>query len=334
MKLSLALLAVLVASTSATPVRLITTTSDLELTPEDVSVYPPEALADAISPPDITSNPTPVATAEAHAEKKPCHGASPLTSLLSRLGLTMPASRVIEISAGPSSHPHPHRARPHGHDGHSQTNRESLFEAWRQHLADHVPSLSTSRILPLMGDESIEEGRHLDRTPEIKWWRPAGEGKWEVKDGQGEWRVPRRGEKPPRTGREKDRKHGLRRQGNVLFRLHRALKHLTHAESIALALVTGAGIGSILHFILMIVILTVRRLRSSPEDRLSRRAARRAARKARKDARKAAKHGALYLAGEEHVPGQVEKVVVHDEELPVYDEGEDAHLVCEKYEAA
>lgn len=63
--------------------------------------------------------------------------------------------------------------------------------------------------------------------------------------------------------------------------------HLSPAEAIALAFVLGAGIGSILHLVFMLFLLSIRRIRggrlSREQSREQRRQARRERRAARRD---------------------------------------------------
>lgn len=79
-----------------------------------------------------------------------------------------------------------------------------------------------------------------------------------------------------------------------------------------MAFVLGAGIGSILHFIFMIFILTIRLFRCNRTTWAERRAGRKARRAARRAVRR---EGRVRLEGEEA------------EVLPSYAEGETAKLV-------
>lgn len=97
--------------------------------------------------------------------------------------------------------------------------------------------------------------------------------------------------------------------------------HLSPPEAITLAFVLGAGIGSIMHLIFMIFLISIRRLRGHAEchgsmSREARRAARRERREARKAAKAAKREGRLRLEGAEQ-----------DEVLPSYAEGETERLV-------
>ncbi|ORX35115.1 hypothetical protein BD324DRAFT_633930 [Kockovaella imperatae] len=104
-------------------------------------------------------------------------------------------------------------------------------------------------------------------------------------------------------------------------RLNHALKSLKPAESLSLAFVLGAGIGSLLHLFFMVLLLTIRRLRGgSCAERKAARRERRAAKAERRAARKAAKAagkkgGVRLESGDE------------DEVLPAYGEEEHERLV-------
>ncbi|WVQ94158.1 hypothetical protein IAU59_001236 [Kwoniella sp. CBS 9459] len=312
----------------------------------------------------------------------------PLGALLSRLGFSGRPAISMDTDTGMD---------------HPPAVRSSVMKHWKEHVEsmishhhldshqahqdeDHdgakvLPFLEGGhvRLMPLVALDEDEHGNghkhwmkgngHLgDRTPEIKWWRAIGRGRWLVKDNAGEWREPRIDEMPPRRGRgsgehhdhhhhhayeggmamtkegedaeglEHKHRHGHVHHGHhghrhrmaksVAGRLHRALKNLRPAESIAMAFIIGAGLGSILHFVFMLFLLSIRRFRSgagSPsrsrialrgaegedltweEARRARKIARKEARKARKAERKAQR-----------------------ELLPAYEEGEGARLVVEE----
>ena len=96
-------------------------------------------------------------------------------------------------------------------------------------------------------------------------------------------------------------------------RLERALSSLTPTEATIFAFVIGAGIGSILHLIFMLFLITTRRMRGL---KCKSRQERREARRARREARAASKsEGALKMVGGE---GEV---------LPAYGEDEGGKLV-------
>lgn len=98
--------------------------------------------------------------------------------------------------------------------------------------------------------------------------------------------------------------------------------HLSPPEAITLAFVLGAGIGSIMHLVFMIFLISLRRIRGhagcrrSSASREERRAARKERREARKAAKAAKKEGRVRLEGEEQ-----------EEVLPSYAEGETDRLV-------
>ncbi len=81
-----------------------------------------------------------------------------------------------------------------------------------------------------------------------------------------------------------------------------------------MAFVLGAGLGSILHFIFMIFLISIRYFRCEGNTRAERRAARNAKRAARRE-------GRVKLEGEEGVEIATEEV------LPGYEEGESPKLV-------
>ncbi|OCF34882.1 hypothetical protein I317_05130 [Kwoniella heveanensis CBS 569] len=322
----------------------------------------------------------------------PCHGSKagkgdsapgPLGALLSRLGLSSRPAFSMDMDLD-----------------HPSAVRSSVIKHWKEHVdsmmshhhldtyrstknegsdsdggAKLLPFLEGGhvRLMPLVALDEEHWGHWMkgtgsrpglplgDRTPEIKWWRAIGRGRWLVKDNAGEWREPRIDEMPPRSGRaghhhdhahkgamklaegEEGPVHGhehhahghrhghhghrYRMAKSVAGRLHRALKNLKPAESIAMAFIIGAGLGSILHFIFMLFLLSVRSFRCGArrsrialrddhegmtweEARRARKMARKEARKARKAERKAQKHGQA-----------------HGELLPAYEEGEGARLV-------
>lgn len=102
-------------------------------------------------------------------------------------------------------------------------------------------------------------------------------------------------------------------------RLHRAMLHLSPAEAITLAFVLGAGIGSIMHLIFMLFLISIRRIRGGG-CRSVRSEARRAARRERRQARKAAK--AAKRVGEVRLEGEE-----NEEVLPSYEDNEGDRLV-------
>ncbi|KAK8844758.1 hypothetical protein IAR55_006608 [Kwoniella newhampshirensis] len=283
MKFSLALLATLAVSTSATPIpiRIITITSpDTFLPSEEVVASLPHPHSDDRP---LPHRPPIVPTNQEAGPSRPCHG-GPLGSLLSRLGLSA-SSPVIDSSFAEK--------------GKDESDRSlNILEKWRSMVHDAedtiVPILEGGivKIIPSYTTVTNEDGestpvnvhksKNGDKTPEIKWWRPVrgGRGGWEVKDGQGEWRKPRRGEHPPRrsdrpqvevqsTEQHHHHHHGYSHTHGHSFdgpeatvvRFHRALNHLTRVESTALALVIGVGLGSIVHLLFMVCLLSFRRMR-------------------------------------------------------------------------
>jgi hypothetical protein len=85
-------------------------------------------------------------------------------------------------------------------------------------------------------------------------------------------------------------------------RLHNALSHLNSYESLAMAFVLGAGLGSILHFFFMLFIISIRTIRYRRHTtREQRREARRTRRAARREGRVRLSEEELpeYVAAEE-----------------------------------
>ncbi|WVQ72248.1 hypothetical protein IAR50_001797 [Cryptococcus sp. DSM 104548] len=350
MKLQLAVIAALVASVSAEPIRLITWTENQAVDtkfdiaqPEEVSPWSEVAV----------DQEAPIAPM---VGGKPCHGQSfksgPLSSLLSRLGLSSISYSAISNTENDEQVDQAIPKQPIGLDA----QRESLLATLRSRLPGHIPFLEGGvRIpTPYSGVEPAEwKPAENDRTPEIKWWRPAKNGRWEVKEGAGEWRVASKGERPPKFSgmgvpAEKAKHGGSRKgwkhhhhKGFSLARLHKALKHLSAVESTALAFVIGAGIGSLLHLFFISLVLFSRqfgfclgprfdkfgrRCSHKSEEKRARRAAKKAERKARKEKRKAGKiEGTLRLEGEDRL-GEAE-------ELPAYHDNEQAPLLDEKVDS-
>lgn len=108
------------------------------------------------------------------------------------------------------------------------------------------------------------------------------------------------------------------------------MRNLCPTEALALAFVLGAGLGSIIHFCFMVLLLTVRRFRCrgmTREERRARRHARREERRLRKEERRAAREGRLRLEGEDSI---VRDDKAQGEVLPPYEEGEAVTLVPDK----
>ncbi|WWD22688.1 hypothetical protein CI109_107181 [Kwoniella shandongensis] len=275
MKLSLALLATLAVSTSATPIRIITITplSDAFLPSDEIVASLPHSHFDDY--PSVQQVQVQPQTSEAgSSEARPCHGSrNGLSSILSRIGF--PSSSSSSSAS-------------------EESDRGSLFDIWRSlfHEAEErVAPILESGIVKISSYHTDNENgvstiSKSDKTPEIKWWRPAtgegsGKGRWEVKDGRGEWRKPRKGEQPPRRGgaqtlvhtqaqaqaQDQERpphhhhNHPRPSSERAIVRFHRALNHLTAIEGTALALVIGIGLGSIVHVVFMLLLLSFRRIR-------------------------------------------------------------------------
>ncbi len=120
-------------------------------------------------------------------------------------------------------------------------------------------------------------------------------------------------------GRYVTSSYSCRLPSDSLTRLHRALLDLTPAEFITMAFVLGTGIGSILHFIFMICLISIRYFRCDGKTRAERRAACKARRATRREERNVKREGRVRLDGEEG--GEVV-----GEELPSYEDGEGVKL--------
>ncbi|WVW81271.1 hypothetical protein I302_103262 [Kwoniella bestiolae CBS 10118] len=269
---SIALLAALAASASATPLRVITLTSDSLPPLDEIKTLPIEA-------------------------HKPCHGHGhakpdgPLGSLLSKLGFGRPNNHKFE------------------------EKMENIHDSLMDHFKEHMHEVE-SKVIPFLEggsvrlhplEDQLEESELTLPSPpsgdELKIWRYLEDDKWLIKSGtNGEWRVPNEEERPPRVvvhhaneiednseGEHHHHGHGHGRgkwmAKTMTGRLHRALKNLKPLESICLAFVIGAGLGSIIHFFFMLFLLSFRYLRAgcpSREERRARRAARHQARRERR----------------------------------------------------
>ena len=95
--------------------------------------------------------------------------------------------------------------------------------------------------------------------------------------------------------------------------------HLSPPEAITLAFVLGAGIGSIMHLVFMLFLISIRRLRGVRRSRGCE--ARRAERRQRKEARRAAKREGRLRLTDDNSTQQGQEV------LPSYAEGEADRLV-------
>jgi hypothetical protein len=102
-------------------------------------------------------------------------------------------------------------------------------------------------------------------------------------------------------------------EGPLTPSLQRAISSLTPTEATIFAFVIGAGIGSILHLIFMLILISIRRMRGL---KCKSREESREARRARRAARAASKSG-----------GAVKLVGGAGEVLPAYGEGEADRLV-------
>ncbi|WVR09716.1 hypothetical protein IAU60_006792 [Kwoniella sp. DSM 27419] len=344
MKVAFALLAVLAAQATADPL-LITWHDETPASSLDEAAF--EALPIALEP---------VPGPGHHGEHMPCSGGSGpsrLGALLHKLGLVSTTDNMRD-SVDEVVHDSPSAVR------------SSSLSHWREHVKAlmhqaqdrMIPLLEGGgiKLLPLqpLDHQPIEPDSPFDRlmrgtddrTPEIKWWRAVGRGRWLVNEGAGEWREPRPDEVAPRRGRPTVRvesaelamtapesPHSHMRDGarhhkiakTAAGRLHRALKNLKPHESFVVAWIIGAGLGSIIHCLFMVCLLVFRRFTkrtgtctSIRQDKKARRAARKAERKAKRAERKTRACGAIRLAGEDLFPGQ--------EALPAYTDEPGAKL--------
>ncbi|KIR50780.1 hypothetical protein I315_06722 [Cryptococcus gattii Ru294] len=370
MKISIPLIAALAASANASPVRLIVA-SEPDAKSFDVGINNPETEFPRLS---AEKSPLDQLHSGMVAEKKPCHGALSTfwsymgwnemsSSTTSTLGRHKGKGRFMKDQPG-HKHKHKHHAKLI-----DEQQRHGLLDSLRSYFPSYTPYLlggaaassstpSEHRIpsehyIPYMTSEELNTVFYIDRTPQIKWWRPATglRGKWEVKEGMGEWRAAKKGERPPSRGRKREK---------FFHRLRRSLDNLTFLESLAIALVIGIGLGSIAHLIMILFILSCRRLGlasfSGPRfgfgfrfpqcSREQMRTSEEAEPKEEKETQKAATEASdrqmIEKKEEEQSRGQAEiklperdEVIpggprFEDECLPEYEEGEDAPFFKEK----
>lgn len=98
------------------------------------------------------------------------------------------------------------------------------------------------------------------------------------------------------------------------------MRNLRPAESLALAFVLGAGLGSILHMVFMLTLLLSRRIKCGRLTKEERQARRQARRQRRAD-KKAAKKGGVRLEGDDEAICVLRAPEV-EEGLPRYEDGE------------
>lgn len=370
MKISIPLIAALAASANASPLRLIVA-SEPDAKSFDVGMNNPE-----IEFPRLPAEKSPLDQLHSDmvAEKKPCHGA--LSTFWSYMGWNRMSSSTTSTlgrhkGKGRFMKDQPGHKHKHKHHGKliDEQQRHGLLDSLRSYFPGYTPYLlggaaassstpsehhiPSEHYIPYMTSEELNTVFYIDRTPEIKWWRPATglRGKWEVKEGMGEWRAAKKGERPPSRGRKREK---------FFHRLRRSLDNLTFLESLAIALVIGIGLGSIAHLVMMLFILSCRRLGlaifSGPRfgfgfrfpqcSREQMRTGEEAERKEEKETQKATTEASdrqmIEKEEEEQSRGQAEiklperdEVIAggprfEDECLPEYEEGEDAPFFKEK----
>lgn len=162
------------------------------------------------------------------AEKKPCHGA--LSTFWSYMGWNRMSSSTTSTlgrhkGKGRFMKDQPGHKHKHKHHGKliDEQQRHGLLDSLRSYFPGYTPYLlggaaassstpsehhiPSEHYIPYMTSEELNTVVYIDRTPEIKWWRPATglRGKWEVKEGMGEWRAAKKGERPPSRGRKREK---------------------------------------------------------------------------------------------------------------------------------
>ncbi|WVO15104.1 hypothetical protein L204_102748 [Cryptococcus depauperatus] len=310
MKFSLTLI-VLLASVSATPLRLLSVAEH-----DDVSAADQEV---ELSGFDAGKN-TASMVIDKHTSgtiNKPCLGASgrgPLGALMSRLG--------FGTSLGlHHSHVHSH-VQP---DDYSYP-RGSFMEHIRHHFS--TPFIQGGVSVASMGSDEQEEDFSY-KTPEIKWFRPTVMSMWET-EGNKFWRVAKPSEKLPelsmvalRKGEHHQHHH---HHHSFALRLEEALDNLGTYESFALAVILGLGLGALINIIVVIFILALRFFRLSAyskhefkKDRCIRRTERKAIRRARKEERKAKKAGVGKFQLDQEGVCDCKEDFSTEEPLPLYE---------------
>ncbi|KGB75572.1 hypothetical protein CNBG_1410 [Cryptococcus deuterogattii R265] len=373
MKISIALIAALAASANASPIRLIVA-SEPDAKSFDVGINSPETEFPRLS---AEKSPLDQLRAGTVVEKKPCHGAlSTFWSYMGWNGMSSSTTSTLGRHKGKERFMKDKPGHKHRHKHHAklidEQQRHGLLDSLRSYFPGYTPYLlggaaassstpsehhiPSEHYIPYMTSEELNTIFYIDRTPEIKWWRPATglRGKWEVKEGMGEWRAAKKGERPP------SREHKGHKREKFFHRLRRSLDNLTFLESLAIALVIGIGLGSIAHLIMMLFILSCRRLglaifsgarfgfgfRFPQCSREQMRTGEEAERKGEKETQKAIIESddrqMIEKKEEEQSRGQAEiklserdEVVsegtrFEDECLPEYEEGEDAPFFKEK----
>ncbi|WRT63212.1 uncharacterized protein IL334_000115 [Kwoniella shivajii] len=303
MKFSLAILAALAASTSvsAIPFRVYALSSEPIPSPDEVTFRPTEPHHDLEHGKEMEDSPiVPIISS------MPCHEHAPTsndkwTSLFEKLGFTR-SSRAHDQDREESVHSVREKLLSHIHEMNNQVVPFPEGGSIKSHPINGIAEETNMIESEIENDSERKDG--------LKWWRKLDENKWIVKSGlQGNWRVPNHDEHPPKThyhhnhevkqAEPENNYHHSHRHGHghghghrhvsktISARLNRALKNLKPVESIALAFVIGAGLGSIIHFFFMIFLLSFRFFKAGCPNKAERRARRAARRQARKAGRTA-----------------------------------------------
>nr|ODN85694.1 hypothetical protein L203_04568 [Cryptococcus depauperatus CBS 7841] len=316
MKFSLTLI-VLLASVSATPLRLLSVAEH-----DDVSAADQEV---ELSGFDAGKN-TASMVIDKHTSgtiNKPCLGVSgrgPLGALMSRLGF------------GPSLGLHHSHVHSHVQPDNYSYPRGSFMEHIRHHFS--TPFIQGGVSVASMGSDEQEEDFSY-KTPEIKWFRPTVMSMWET-EGNKFWRVakPRRASSTSSPPSQLCLKASHSAQlytvstlaDIMLIRLEEALDNLGTYESFALAVILGLGLGALINIIVVFFILALRLFRLSAyskhefkKDRCIRRAERKAIRRARKEERKAKKAGVGKFQLDQEDVCDCKEDFSTEEPLPLYE---------------
>ena len=193
-----------------------------------------------------------------------------------------------------------------------------LWESWRAKVEEMVKS-AEGKVVPLL-EGGIVKILPVDLASDPTRHRPEHELEHKHEDehehkhknedehhrhGHGHWH---------HGPHDHDHGHRHHRHHSFGMRLHHALHNLSVAEAFTMALVLGAGVGSILHFFFMVLLLSMRRWRCRSDARRQARAA--LGRIVLVDADE--KAAIPVVAGQEARDGEV---------LPSYEDHETARLV-------
>lgn len=296
MKFSMTILAALAASTSisASPVKRVYTLADAFLSedmqePDTISLSEAETIEFPVEDRPCTHGD------DCHSSSSSSSGSifSPIDALISKIGIAADhPSQAEEIFAQS-------QVNMINHDQVEDVG--SVFEEWKSHLEEmfREAAFQDDVVVSVEEEETPEVEVEEDELNDVKWWRVAEGGKWEVKSGNGKWREARNGEKPPmgkpipkstrlqaeeaeeEGALERHHHHGHNHHhsqaqadahahhhhhnvaSTLTGRLQKVIRNLQPIEAIAFALVLGAGFGSIAHAIFMFALITLRRVRGT-----------------------------------------------------------------------